>query len=135
MSITNGFIKITSSYGTSTLPYPARGLNLLRQQFVDSARNANGQVVAQKINRRINKLEPLEWKWLTASQWREIQKHIDAFTGYLEFWDNPSGSFKTVQVYWGDESSEIHKINPATGEVLEYVNCKCNIIDTGYAMS
>lgn len=126
--ITNGFIKINGI----TLPYPARGLELQRQQFVDSARNGLGQVVAQKINRRIDKLNGLEWKHLTASEWRAIQKEIEKFEGTLEYWDNLSGSFKTRKVYWGDESAEIWKINPATGEVLEYANCKCSLIDMGY---
>lgn len=114
------------------LPYPALGLTLQRQQLVDSARNANGEVVAQKINRRLSKFDSLEWKHLTAAEWRAIQTEIDKFEGDLTFWDNPSASFKTIKVYWGDESSEIYKINPATGEVLEYINCKCNLIDMGY---
>lgn len=128
MSVTNGFFSINGV----VLPYPSRGLILERQQLVDSARNANGQVVAQKINRRLNKFSSLEWKHLTASEWRAIQNQIDLFEGTLTFWDNPSGSFKDMKVYWGDESSEIYKINPNTGEVLEYCNCKCNIIDEGY---
>lgn len=127
MSITNGFIKINGV----VLPYPAIGLSLQRQQFVDSARNGKGEVIAQKINRRINKLEGLEWKHLTASQWRAIQIEIEKFEGTLEFWDNLSGTFKTIKVYWGDEESEIYKINPLTGEVLEYINCKANLIDMG----
>lgn len=128
MSVTNGFIKINGV----VLPYPSRGLTVQRQQLVDSARNAQGQVVAQKINRRINKINNLEWKHLTASEWRAIQVEIEKFEGTLEYWDNLSGSFKSIRVYWGDEESEIWKINPSTGEVLEYVNCKCNIIDMGY---
>jgi len=126
--ISNGFIKINGVI----LPYPARGLTIQRQQFVDSARNAQGQVVAQTINRRIDKLNALEWKYLTAVQWRAIQVEIEKFEGTLEYWDNLSGTFKTRKVYWGDEESEVWKINPATGEVLEYVNCKCNIVDSGY---
>ena len=128
MSITNGFIKINGV----TLPYPSTGLTVQRQQFVDSARNANGEVVAQKINRRINKINNLVWKHLTASQWRAIQVEIEKFEGTLEYWDNLSGSFKSIKVYWGDEESEVWKINKYTGEVLEYINCKCNIIDMGY---
>ena len=114
------------------LPVPARGLSIQRQQLVDSSRNALGQVVAQKVNRRIFKVDALEWKHLTASQWRAIQTEIEKFEGTLTMWDNLSGSFDTVKVYWGDESAEVWKINPATGEVLEYANCKCNIIDMGY---
>lgn len=114
------------------LPVPARGLTVQRQQFVDSARNAMGQVIAQKINRRILKFEPLEWRHLTASQWRSILVEIEKFDGTLRFWNNLSGSFETIKVYWGDASEEVFKINPSTGEVLEYINCKCNIIDMGY---
>lgn len=128
MAITNGFIKINGV----TVPYPARGITIQRQQFVDSSRNALGQVVAQKVNRRINKINGLEWKHLTASEWRTIQKEIEKFEGMLEYWDNLSGTFKTIKVYWGDEESEVWKIDKTTGEVLEYVNCKCNIIDMGY---
>jgi hypothetical protein len=126
--IENGMFKINGI----VLPYPSRGLTMQRQQLVDSTRNAKGQVVAQKINRRLFKFDALEWKHLTASQWRAIQQEIDKFEGTLEYWDNPSGTFKTRRVYWGDEDSEIWKINPQTGEVLEYVNCKCNLIDMGY---
>ena len=126
--ITNGFIKINGK----TLPYPSRGLRTERIQIVDSARNANGEVVAQRINRRQIKFEGLEWKHLKASAWREILQEIDKFEGELEFWNNLTGSFETIRVYWGDASEEIFKINKETGEVLEYINCKCNIIDMGY---
>lgn len=128
MSISNGFIKINGV----TLPYPARGLTVQRQQFVDSARNAQGQVISQKINRRIIKFNQLEWKHLTADEWRRILKEIEKFEGELEYWDNLDGDFKTIRVYWGDAEEEIWKIDPDTGEVLEYVNCKCNIVDMGY---
>ena len=114
------------------LPYPATGLSVQRQQFVDSARNAQGQVVAQKINRRILKFEPVIWKHLTASEWRAILTEIEKFEGELYFWDNLTGTFVTRKVYWGDASEEIFKINKDTGEVLEYINCRCNIIDMGY---
>lgn len=128
MSVDNGFIKVNGK----VLPYPSRGLTLQRQQFVDSARNANGEVVAQKINRRIIKLNSLKWNWLTASEWRSILIEIEKFEGHLTYWDNLAGAFSTIKIYWGDASEEIHKINPETGEVLEYVNCSCNIVDMGY---
>jgi len=114
------------------LPFPARGLIFERQQFVDSKRNALGQVVSQKIGRRQMKFSSLEWKHLTATQWRTIQNEIDKFSGELRYWDNPSGAFITRKVYWGDESAEVYKINPTTGEILEFSNCKCNLVDCGY---
>ena len=126
--ITNGFIKINGV----VLPYPATGIVVQRSQFVDSTRNALGQVIAQKINRRIIKFDSLEWKHLTASEWRSILTEIEKFEGTLEYWDNLSATFKSIKVYWGDASEEVFKIDPDTGEVLEYINCKCNIIDMGY---
>lgn len=128
MSVTNGFFAINGV----VLPYPSRGLNIQRQQLVDSKRNALGEVVAQKINRRIAKWDAVEWAHLTATQWRAIQVEIEKFSGTLTVWDNLSGTFKDISVYWGDESAEVHKINPATGEHFEYVNCKCNIVDMGF---
>lgn len=128
MTVANGFIKINDV----VLPYPARGVSVQRQQFVDSARNAKGEVVAQKINRRILKFDALEWKHLTATQWRQILVEIEKFEGILTFWDNLTGTFIDRRVYWGDATEEIWKIDPTTGEVLEYINCKANIIDMGY---
>jgi len=78
------------------------------------------------------KFEPVIWKHLTASEWRAILTEIEKFEGELYFWDNLTGTFVTRKVYWGDASEEIFKINKDTGEVLEYINCRCNIIDMGY---
>jgi len=126
--IGNGIIKINGV----VLPYPNNDLNFKRQQFVDSTRNALGKVVAQKINRRILKIDSLQWDFLTASVWRSIQVEIEKLEGDMEIWDNLSGAFVTLKVYWGDEEATPHKANMETGEILEYVNCKCNIIDMGY---
>ncbi len=114
------------------LPYPSRGLVVQRVQTVDSARNANAQVVAQKINRRLLKFDNLRWAHLTASEWRSILTEIEKFDGTLTFFDNLTGTIVSRKVYWGDASEEPFKINPDTGEVTEYINCKCNIIDCGY---
>ena len=50
------------------LPAPDRGLKVLRQQLVDSGRSASGQVLAQKINRRIMKWDSLKWSHLSAEE-------------------------------------------------------------------
>lgn len=114
------------------LPYPATGLQVQRQQLVDSKRNAAGEVVAQKINRRLFKFNNLKWAHLTADQWRDILVEIEKFEGELSFWDVMTGQIITKKVYWGDCSEDIFKINPKTGEILEYTNCTCNLIDMGY---
>lgn len=50
-------------------PQPRRGLELLSATIVDSARNANGVVVGQKVGRDQQKLNNLFWGYLTAEQW------------------------------------------------------------------
>ena len=113
------------------LPAPDKGLKVQRQQLVDSGRNARGQVVAQKINRRLIKIDSLQWSYLTASQWGAILKEIEKFEGTLKFWDARTEGFLTLKVYWGDAEDEPDQVTPS-GKILTYKNCKCNIIDMGY---
>lgn len=124
----NKFFKINGV----DLPVPARGLAVKRIQFVDSARNAQGQVIAQKINRRVFKFDNLYWPYLKADQWRAILEEIEKFEGELYWFNNLTNSFETTRVYWGDASEEPHEIDNETGEVLSYIDCKCNLIDMGY---
>ena len=69
------------------LPMPTRGMKIERQQLVDSGRNALGEVVAQKINRRLHKLSDLKWDYLTAATWKTILTEIEKFEGTVKFWD------------------------------------------------
>lgn len=114
------------------LPMPSRGLKIERAQLVDSARNALGQVVAQKVNRRLLKLSALKWDYLPASTWSTILQEVEKFTGTVKVWDARTNQLLEFQVYWGDASEEPLNINPTTGEILDYINCECNIIDMGY---
>lgn len=114
------------------MPTPARGVKEQRSQLVDSGRNALGQVVAQKINRRQFKYDSITWPHLSAAEWSSILKEIEKFEGTMTFWDALSQSFVTRRIYWGDASAEPFKIDPKTGRVLEYTNCQCNPIDMGY---
>lgn len=114
------------------MPPPARGVKEQRSQLVDSGRNALGQVVAQKINRRQFKYDGLTWPHLRAAEWHDILVEIEKFEGTMTFWDALSQSMITRRVYWGDASAEPFRINPRTGEVLEYINCQCNPVDMGY---
>lgn len=113
------------------LPAPDVGAKILRQQLVDSGRNAKGQVVAQKINRRLLKVDSLQWSYLTATQWRSILQEVQKFTGTVKIWDARTDGFLTFKIYWGDATEEPYKVS-STGEILSYKNCKCNVIDMGY---
>lgn len=114
-----------------TLPTPAHGIAETWTQLVDSGRNTNGTVVAQKIGNRQLKFDGVVFPHLTSQQWGWVLTEIEKFEGTLTYWDARRNSMATKFVYWGDASAEPYRINPATGEVLEYINCKCNIIDMG----
>lgn len=112
------------------LPLPSKGLTEDGEQLVDSARNALGQVVAQKINRRLSKINNLKWAYLTAEEWRAIRTEIEKFEGTLSYYDSLQGRI-TRKVYWGNSSAEINTIDEY-GNVTSYINCTCNLIDMGY---
>lgn len=112
------------------MPPLKRGLKITRSQFVDSGRNALGEVISQTINRRIIKLEGVEWPYLTASEWASVLTEINKFEGTLRFYD-ALGGWTTIKVYWGDASEDPYEVD-STGATTSYVNCKCNIIDMGY---
>ena len=113
------------------LPAPDTGLTIQRQQLVNSGRNANGQVVAQKINRRLLKVNSLKWSYLTATQWGAILDEIEKFEGTVKIWDSRTNKFLECKIYWGDAEEEPFEVSK-TGEILSYKNCKCNVIDMGY---
>lgn len=113
------------------LPAPDKGLKIQRQQLVDSGRNAKGQVVAQKINRRLLKVDSLQWSYLTATQWGAILQQIEKFEGTVKVWDARTGGFLDFKVYWGNAEEEPFEVDD-DGRILSYINCKCNIVDMGY---
>lgn len=113
------------------MPPPKRGLGSQWSQLVDSARNARGEVVSQKIGRRQQKFEPLEWPLLTDAEWSTILNEIEKFEGNVRYWDTMSQRFITRKMYWGDATAEIYEIDQSTGKILRWINCKCNIIDCG----
>lgn len=124
-----GTIDIISINGV-VLPEPARGMGEQWSQIVDSARNANGVVVAQKIGKRQLKLDGIVWPWLTADEWGRVLREIDKFYGTLSYFDARTGTKGTLKVYWGDAHAEPYWVD-RNGNVTHYTNCKCNIIDTG----
>lgn len=114
------------------LKAPDHGYAEIGQQLIDGGRNALGQFVGQKINRRIFKFEPFEWTYLTAQEWHEIRVEIEKFQGSLPIWNALTNSFETVLVYWGDYTATPFKTDIHSGEVLSYRDCRANIIDMGY---
>ena len=115
----------------TAVPYPKRGLEFMTATIVDSARNANGATVGQKIGRDQYKIDNLEWPALTAQQWSTILKLFKNFYVTVQFPDQVNNTWKTLKMYPGDRRAEPYWIDDVTGLPTLYINCKVNIIDCG----
>ena len=123
----NSFIKINGK----AYPTPRRGLNLMVATIVDSARNANAVVVGQVVGREQQKINNLEWGYLTAAQWSAILKEFSRFYVTVSYPDMVNSRWTTRKMYPGDRTAEPFHLDPKTGLPLDYINCKVNLIDCG----
>lgn len=122
------FIKINGH----TYPQPRRGLEIIAATIVDSARNANGVVVGQKVGRDQQKLNSLQWAYLDAATWSAILKEFDGgFFVTVSYPDMVNNTWTTRKMYPGDRSAKPFHLNPSTGLPLDYIDCKVNLIDVG----
>lgn len=99
------------------------------QQLVDSARNAQGEVVAQKINRRQVKLN-VEWNVVYPDELEKILNCIEQFEGKVRYYDPKSGGFITRNMYWGDYSVSTYWTNKE-GKPIYLTALKASLIDMG----
>ena len=121
------FIKVNGK----PFPYMSYDLTLMTATMVDSARNANGVMVGQKVGRDVAKLDSLVGPHLTAEQWSEILQEMENFFVEVEYPDMVTNSWQTRTFYCGDRTAKVYKLDPDTGLPSEYLECKCNLIDTG----
>lgn len=119
---------------------PAQGYVEKSEQLVRSTRNANGQVISQKINRRLNKFDSLRWPYLSRTSVHWLKQEIAKFECELTYWDDEVEAWITRRYYWGDFEAtpcEWEKVQIGnTGEYFKrptwYKDVKCNLIDMGY---
>ena len=110
------------------LPPPVRGLEIVRSQLVNSGRNTNGVVVAQKVGRKLYKLNNLKWKGLTANQWKTIQDALEPFFVNVEFY-NDSNELVKIKMYPGDTKGKPYWLGDKGYDMYE--ECSFNLIDCG----
>ena len=137
--------KSDAETGINSLFLPAPTYSSAKQTsstLVNSARSAsNGQVYAQRVsNTNLTKIE-IVWKYLTAKQWSDIQKKIlnsydslnetKGFYVWIKYFDMEYAEFKCKKFYAGDRTAVPFKLNPTTKEVIGWLDCTVNFIDTG----
>lgn len=121
------FIKINGK------PYPSPGLypNLVVTTAVNAGRNANNKVVGQKVGRDNYKIDNLSWPYLDAATWSSMLKEFENFFVTAEFWDMVNNTWKTLTMYPGDRTADVY-MTDKQGKPISYINCKVNIVDTGW---
>lgn len=112
-------------------PQPRRGLELIGSTIVDATRNANGVTVGQMVGRELQKINNLEWGYLTAEQWSQILQEFEQFYVTVTYPDMVNNTWTTRKMYPGDRSATPFHMDEVTGLPKDYINCKVNLIDCG----
>lgn len=98
--------------------------------LVNSGRNAQAVVTAQKIGRDQDKTE-LAWKFLNKEDWEAMVRFWDVNFYFLFTYYSPvAGAKITRQCYIGDRTFFPWDID-SNGDPVAYKDCAANIIDTG----
>ena len=121
---------------------PARDYSIKTEQLVRSTRNANGQVIAHPINRRLNKFDNLKWPYLSREQVNWLRKQIAKFECKLSYYDDEVDAWITRKYYWGDFSAtpyEWETIDAGPFHIphyykrpIRYKDVQVNLIDMGF---
>lgn len=115
-----------------SLPFPFVDSGTQESQlFVDSARNALGEVVATKVGRSSKKVN-MEWKFMWPEKLAEIYGFLDNhfyfmftyFSIYLNDWN-------TIECYHGNLTGRPFMVNKETGKAKYIRDVSFNAIDTG----
>ena len=110
-------------------PPPARGLEIVHSQAVDSGRNANGAVVGQLVGRKLWKLNNLQWNALDAETWASMKKALEPFFVEVTF-TGDDNKRHTITMYPGDTTSKPLFLDDIFYKKHE--TCSFNLIDCGW---
>lgn len=110
-------------------PCPRYGIEIITSQAVDAGRNANNEVVGQKVGRKVFKLNNLEWVGLTVAQWETMKNALEPFYVPVTF-TNDKNERVTLTMYPGDITVKPLFVRGTEYDVLESV--KFNLIDCGW---
>lgn len=110
------FIKINGR----DYPCPRRGLEMMGRYHSRLARNANAVVVGQVVGREQQKLNNLEWAYLTAEQWSAILKEFSNFYVTVSYPDMVNNTWTTRKMYPGDRTAEPFHLDPVTQLPIDY---------------
>lgn len=112
-------------------PCPRVGFSYTISTTVNGGRNANNEVVGQKVGRDLFKLDSMEWAALDAETWKKMLAAVEPYYVPVTFEDYRTGKPITITMYPGDRTAKPLFVDPITHKVTKYENCKFNLIDVG----
>lgn len=113
------------------LPCPSLGLEIILSDAVNSGRNANAEVIAEKVGRTNLKYNNLTWNWLTRDEWHTICSIFSNFFVVAKVWDPVTNGFIHIKMYPGDRSGTVYWLEDDGVTPKNFTKCKVNIIDCG----
>lgn len=113
------------------LPCPSTGLEIILSDAVNSGRNANAEVIAEKVGKTNLKYNNLRWAWLTKDEWHLICSVFSEFFVVAKVWNPLTNGFESLKMYPGDRTAEIYWLEPDGVTPKNFRDCKVNIIDCG----
>lgn len=100
--------------------------------IVDSARNAQGQMIGSVIRDDVGKIE-MSWNFITAQDWADLlslfsNAHGGSFTNQVTFYCQDSNSWETREMYVNDRKAQVFLRN-ADGSIRGFVGASINLIE------
>lgn len=98
--------------------------------LVNSGRNANAVVTAQKIGRDQDKTE-MAWNYLEKAIWEKMVRFWDRnFFFNFTYYSPVAGTKITRKCYIGDRTWKPFQVD-SSGIPIAYKDCSANVVDTG----
>lgn len=113
------------------VPCPSAGLQIILSDAVNSGRNANAEVIAEKVGKTNIKYNELKWVWLTRDEWGLICSLFSNFFVVAKVWNPATNGFVNIKMYPGDRSAEVYWTEKDGVTPKNFKDCKVNIIDCG----
>jgi hypothetical protein len=113
------------------LPCPSTGLEIILSDAVNSGRNANAEVIAEKVGKTNLKYNNLRWAWLTRDEWSLICSVFENFFVVAKVWNPIKNDFESIKMYPGDRTGEVYWLEEDGITPKNFKDCKVNIIDCG----
>lgn len=111
-------------------PAPDVGANFIVSTNVSDGKNADGELIGQKVGRDQYKVDNLQWKFLDAKTWAEILQEFNSFIVTARIPDMVHNRFMTIRMYPGNRTATPIAFDD-NGLPTMYQDCKVNLIDCG----